>query len=245
MRSVETIPPIDRDEMVVLATEEFRRLAELLESLTTQDWEAQTVCDDWTVRPMVAHLLGAAEANASLAENMRQFFRGKRRAKAMGTEHVDGINAVQVGDRSGLSGADLLQRLRSVAPMAVRGRRKVPGIVRRLKIPTGVGYDMTMGHLVDVVYTRDQWLHRVDICAAVDRQPFVSEDHDARIVADVIREWHSHHGEAFELILDGPAGGHYGFGSGGPLIEMDAVEFCLVLSGRLDKDMPLKRPIVF
>jgi hypothetical protein len=34
-------------------------------------------------------------------------------------------------------------------------------------------------------------------------------------------------------------------GIGGPRIEMDAVEFCLILSGRLDKEMPLYRPIVF
>lgn len=245
MKDAATIPPIDRSEMVTLATEEYRRMGDLLESLANQDWSAQTVCDDWTVRLMVAHLLGAAEANASIAENTHQFLRGKRRAKAMKAEHVDGINSIQVDERAHLSPADLLGRLRSVAPKAVRGRRKVPGILRRLKVPTGVGYDMTMGHLVDIVYTRDQWLHRIDICQAIGRRPVLSKDHDARIIADVVREWHSRHGAAFELILDGPAGGHYGSGLGGPLIEMDAVEFCLVLSGRLDKDMPLKRPIVF
>lgn len=245
MKDVTTIQPIDRDEMVVLASKEYRRMTELLDSLTNEDWETQTICDDWTVRLMVAHLLGAAEANASLAENMRQYIRGKRRAKTMGAEHVDGINAVQVDDRADLSPVELLEHLRSIAPKAIRGRHKVPGFARRLKVPTGVGYTMTMGHLVDIVYTRDQWLHRIDICQAVGRQPVVSEDHDARIVADVVREWHSLHGMTFELILDGPAGGHYGYGPGGPLIEMDAVEFCLVLSGRLDKDMPLNQPIVF
>lgn len=112
-------------------------------------------------------------------------------------------------------------------------------------MPDGVGGKLTMGHLVDVVYTRDQWLRRIDIAQATGRQPELTADHDDVIVADVVREWAAAHGAAFELDLDGPAGGAYRSGADGPRIEMDAVKFCLILSGRLDKDMPLRRPIVF
>ena len=114
-----------------------------------------------------------------------------------------------------------------------------------MNIPTGVGYDMTMGHLMDRVFTRDQWMHRIDISAATERVPELTAEHDARIIEDVVLERSQIHGEPFELILGGPAGGEYRSGYEGVSIEMDAVEFCLVLAGRLDKPMPLKVPVVF
>lgn len=245
MRDINTIEPIGRDEMAGLATEEYGRLIALLHSLDAAGWEQQTVCDDWTVRPMVAHLLGAAESNASLLESLRQLLRGRKIAKAMGAEDIDGINAVQVEARKHLSPTELVDRLEMVAPKAVAGRRRTPGLVRRMRIPTGVGYDMTMGHLMDRVFTRDQWMHRIDIAAATDRDLELTAEHDGRIVEDVVLEWAQIHGQSFELVLDGPAGGGYRSGRGGARIEMDAAEFCLVLAGRLDKPMELAVPVVF
>jgi hypothetical protein len=35
-----------------------------------------------------------------------------------------------------------------------------------------------------------------------------------------------------DLVLTGPAGGRWSFGSGGPELELDAVEFCRLVSGR-------------
>ncbi len=245
MKDINTIEPIDRDEMVGLATEEYRRLLELFRSLDADDWSKQTVCDDWTVHLMVAHLLGAAESNASLLESMLQLRSGKKAAREMDAEDIDGINAVQVEVRRHLSPTELVDRLETVAPRAVAGRKRTPGLVRRVKIPTGVGYNMTMGHLMDRVFTRDQWMHRIDIAAATDRDLELTANHDGRLVEDVVLEWAQIHGEPFELVLDGPAGGTYRSGNDGPRIEMDAIEFCLVLAGRLDKPMALTVPVVF
>jgi len=245
MRDITTIKPIDRDEMVDLATTEYERMLALLESLPDDDWEKQTVCDDWSVRLMVAHLLGAAESNASMRESTRQLIKGVRRARAIGAEIVDGINAVQVDEHGHLSPDELIENMRRIAPKAVAGRRKTPGPVRRVKVPSGVGYPITMGHLADRIYTRDQWLHRIDICEATGRQPELTPEHDGRIIADAVQEWYTLHRRPFELILDGPAGGEFYAETGAPRIEIDAVEFCLVLSGRLDKEMELSRPVVF
>lgn len=245
MKDVGTIKPIDRNEMPKLAMDEYRRLYAQLQNLDAVDWDTQTVCDDWTVRLMVAHLLGAAESNASFIESMRQLRRGKKVAKEMGAEDIDGINAVQVEARKHLSPTELIDRLAAIAPKAIAGRRRTPGLARGMKIPTGVGYVMTMGHLMDRVFTRDQWMHRIDISAATGRELELSAQHDGRIVEDVVLEWAHRHGEHFELLLDGPAGGSYRSGNDGIRVEMDAIEFCLVLSGRLDKLMPLTVPVVF
>ena len=245
MKDIQNVNTIDRNEMVGLATEEYRRLFALLRSLRDEDWDQQTVCDDWTVRLMVAHLLGAAESNASFPESMRQLRAGKKVAKRDGVEDIDGINAIQVEARRHLSPAELMARLEATGQRAIAGRKRTPGLVRKLRIPTGVGYSMTMGHLMDRVFTRDQWLHRIDIASATDRQLVLTTEHDGRIVADVVVEWADRHGKAFTLVLEGPAGGSYRSGTGGVAIEMDAIEFCLILSGRLDKELPLTVPVVF
>ena len=245
MTDITTITLIDRNEMVGLASTEYQRILAKLRTLDATDWERQTPCTEWDVRQMIAHLLGAAEANASVRETIRQVRKGSRWAKAQGRPQIDGINAFQIEERDHLSPADLIARLEAIAPKAIAGRRKTPGLVRRAKVADGIGGKMTMEHLVDRVYTRDQWMHRLDLAEAIQLQPLLTPQHDGRIVADVVREWAALHDQPFVLELSGPAGGTYTSGNDGPTIEMDAVEFCLVLSGRLDKDMPLFQPIVF
>ena len=112
---------------------------------------------------------------------------------AAGAELVDGINAVQVEARRHLSPGDLMSQLEAVAPRAIAGRQKTPGVLRRIKMATGVGYSMTMGHLVDRVYTRDQWMHRVDIASATDHDLVLTAEHDGRIVEDVVVVGHRDH----------------------------------------------------
>ena len=60
----------------------------------------------------------------------------------------------------------------------------------------------------------------------------LTAEHDGVIVADVAAEWASRHGEPCTLTLSGPAGGTWEFGGGGDHVELDAVEFCRILSGR-------------
>jgi uncharacterized protein (TIGR03083 family) len=239
------VRPIDRDEMVGLATTEYERLLTLFRELEPAEWDRPTVCDGWSVKDMVAHLLGAAEANASLVENARQVLRGRGRVRDDGRPLVDGINDVQVDDRRHLSPAELVERLAAVAPRAVRGRRRTPPPLRRVPVPGPLGDPITLGFLVDVAYTRDQWMHRVDVSRATDRELVLTGAHDGRIVADIVRDWAAAHGEAFELELTGPAGGHYHQGTGGPELTVDAVELCLAVSGRSEAAGLLGVPVVF
>jgi uncharacterized protein (TIGR03083 family) len=99
-----------------------------------------------------------------------------------------------------------------------------------------------MGYLVDVILTRDTWMHRVDIARAVGIDMELTPDHDGVLVADVVAEWARRHGKPCSLTLTGPAGGSWSWGTGGPTIELDAVEFCRGLSGRgrpaLDTEVP-------
>jgi hypothetical protein len=90
----------------------------------------------------------------------------------------------------------------------------------------------TTGYLIDIILTRDPWMHRADIARATGAAHVLTAEHDGVLVADVVAEWAARHGQPYTLHLTGPAGGTWASGEGGPLIELDAVEFCRILSGR-------------
>ncbi len=92
----------------------------------------------------------------------------------------------------------------------------------------------SLGYLIDTIYLRDAWMHRIDTARATNSELVLTADHDGRIVADVVAEWTRRHGEPFTLELTGAAGGTFTAGGGGERIELDAVEFCRVLSGRAE-----------
>jgi len=90
----------------------------------------------------------------------------------------------------------------------------------------------SLGYLLDVILTRDPWMHRMDLARATGTSPVLTADQDGVLVADVVAEWAQRHGRPYDLTLTGAAGGHWEHGSGGETITMDAIEFCRVLSGR-------------
>jgi uncharacterized protein (TIGR03083 family) len=145
---------------------------------------------------------------------------------------LDGINDTQIRERAGRTPDELLRELRSTLPRAVHRRATYPRLLRHLPIPDPTVGSVSLGELMDVIYTRDAWLHRVDLARATGQPLELTQNHDARLVADVVRDWADRHGRPFRLRLDGPAGGSYERGAGGEEHNLDAVEFCRILSGR-------------
>ena len=82
-----------------------------------------------------------------------------------------------------------------------------------------------------MVFTRDLWMHRVDICRRPDADG-ADVEHDGRVVADVVADWARRHREPFPCGWTVRRGGSFSAGQDGPEIRLDAVEFCRVLSGR-------------
>jgi uncharacterized protein (TIGR03083 family) len=217
-----------------LAAGEYERFADLLRRLAPFEWDRPTDCPAWDVRAMAAHTLGMAEMAASMRESMRQNWLAHRR----GGLYIDALTSVQVEKHGFRSPDEIVDRMAAIGPRAVRGRRRTPGVICAMRIPIeqSVGdatEPWTFGYLIDIILTRDPWMHRVDISRAAGRPMELTPEHDGLLVADVAREWASRHGEACTLILTGPAGGTWSFGQGsGPRLELDAVEFCRILSGR-------------
>ena len=214
-----------------LASEEYRRMLEVLGDLDGEQWQAPTDCTGWDVRAMVAHLAGAAQWSARVRELVRQQRRG--RPLLPGADTVDAMNELQVRERADHTPAQLLEELAVAVPRALRARSRMPRPLRALPVPFGPPLGTKpLGYLYDRILTRDVWLHRIDVCRAVGREPMLTAEHDGRIVADVVAEWAAQHGRPFELSLTGPAGGRWQHGVGGEAAELDAVELCRILSGR-------------
>jgi len=216
-----------------LAATEYDRCATLLRNLSTGDWARPTECSAWDVRAMASHVLGMAEMAASIREGSRQ----QRAAKKRGGVFIDALTALQVEERAALTPNQLIQRFQSVAPRAARARRRTPALIRRRRMPVAqsVGGQLetwTLGYLIDTILTRDPWMHRIDIALATGRPPELTADHDGVLVADAVTEWAARHGKPCHLHLAGPSGGTWTFGADGPVLELDAIDFCRALSGR-------------
>lgn len=227
-------PQLQRPESMRLAATEYHRFADLVASLSDEDWTQPTDCPDWTVRQMVAHVIGMAELAASPLEQRRQ--------ERLARQHligkpIDALTGVQVRKHQDRSPSELVRLAGVAGRRAARGRRFAPWFVRRSRFHqpqsvNGVDEYWAIGFLTDVILTRDTWMHRVDLSRAIGHALVLTQDHDAVIVADVVSEWAARHAQPYKLQLTGPAGGTWSSGSGGEAIILDAIDFCRTLSGR-------------
>lgn len=242
-------PALPRDVAMRLARDEYTRFTDQLRQLSDADWSKPTCCVAWDVHAMACHVLGMAEMSASVLESVRQM----RAARRAGGLFIDALTGLQVGKHRHRSSPEVVDKLGAVGPRAAKGRQRTPGLMRRRSMgeqpvdETGAQTEpWTMGYLVDVILTRDTWMHRSDIAAATEREMVLTAQHDGVLVADIAAEWAARHGQPVDLTLTGPAGGSWTFnGPGGTSYELDAVQFCRILAGRGDSDGLLTTRVPF
>ena len=226
----------DRDQAAQIGDAEGQAAISLLCQLTDTDWHKPTDCPEWDVRAMVSHLVAQCEDGLSLRTMVRRELAGRRRYP--GKTGVDAHMAVQVDDHLAEPGPDLAQRFARLWPRAVQARRRRPAALRRITLSTGIPAmpRASIGHLLDVIYNRDLWMHRLDLARATG-QRFAIGDHDRHIVEQVIRDlalsWPA---PPVTLELAGPAGGTWLIGPGEPaaVIRAEATAMMRALAGRDD-----------
>lgn len=220
-----------------LAETEYARMADTVADLGPDDWTRPTDCTLWDVRQLACHMVGMAQMVTTPLEMRRQSRKADAIAAEQGVDQLTALTGLQVSERADWTTDEIVAGTRRVGPRAVRGRRRTPAFMRKRRFPNLQhvnGHDETwaIGFLSDVILTRDPWMHRMDIAEALDAQPVLTPGHDGVIVADVVAEWAERHGRPYSLTLTGPAGGSWSRGTDGEHIEMDAIEFCRVVSGR-------------
>lgn len=204
-----------------------------LEMLEAEDWTKPTDCDRWDVKDIAAHVLGAAEGLTSFSELRRQLGAARKRKEELGNQ-LNAMNEVQVEDRRGLSPADLIERLRPALDRFIRLRSRIgaPGRFIPMYDPSLLGLT-TVRYLLDTIYARDVFMHRIDIARATGRR-FESLEEDRDLIADVVRDWARRAKPDAILDLTGTLPRTFSVGEGKTRITADAIAFCRVMSGRAE-----------
>jgi uncharacterized protein (TIGR03083 family) len=233
---VTSIARIDHDEAMHITAEENRKFGELLEALSPAQWSTPTECTLWDVRAMAAHIVGSAASQASPREFFRQKRGGKPICKELGSPFWwDGMNELQVRERASSTIQQLISEWNTVSAKALKSRTTMPRPIaglKQLKLPEPVGRQ-PLSYLFDIGFTRDVWAHRIDIAHAIGVEPDHDAVHDGRIVADIVAEWTTTHGEPFTLVLDGPSGGTFVHRTGSEEIHISVVDFVRTLAERI------------
>jgi hypothetical protein len=120
-----------------------------------------------------------------------------------------------------------------MTPKAIRRRRTMPPLVRRLRVP---GNDLPpgsdFGYLFDVIYPRDVWLRRIDTARATGRPPTATAGDGvviAQVIRDLARGWPHQ-----TWVLDLGDVGRWLIGTGQPVatVRADPIDYMPLLSGR-------------
>jgi uncharacterized protein (TIGR03083 family) len=237
------IPPLNHHEAVSIAKLEFERFLALVTSFSDDDWEKPTACTLWNVRQVVAHVTGACASYAHWSEFKRQGnSKVQRQYRARGLSFLDSMNQIQVDDRASSTPAVLINELRIVGPRSIATRARIPALLRALRVPvTALGGIVPIGYLTDLIYTRDMWMHRLDLCRATGREMVLTPEHDGRVVALVVRDLGKKltaklRTTSVAYHLSGDIGGIWLLGpksSPAATIHLNVLDFNLLASGRL------------
>lgn len=176
---VSSILDISKEEARELALIEVDRVVALLERLEGDDWQQPTDCTEWTVRDMAAHLSGACRGWADWGHFRRQYLFNPYKRK--GEDQIHGINRCEVADRADWSTDEVIAEMREYGPRAVKTRQRIPNFIRNVKLPLAPLGKVPIRYLLDIIYPRDQWMHRGDICRATGKQMVFTPEYDERI----------------------------------------------------------------
>jgi uncharacterized protein (TIGR03083 family) len=220
-----------------LAAAEYERFADVVVGLDADGWGRPTRCPAWDVRQLVCHVIGMADYSADPEESHRQGALAGAALARRGGEFIDALTALQVAERENWSPADVVASVRGAGRRAAERRAATPPAALDVALPNPFVFNdatewWSVGYLVDTILTRDVWMHRIDLCAAVGMPMTINADHDGVIVADVVDDWADRHGRPFTLTLTGDAGGVFARGDDGEELELDAIEFASIVSGR-------------
>lgn len=235
----ESIPPADPNEAVGLERDELERFSATIEAIPFEAWELPVRHAGWDVHALVAHVAGSYAAQASFGELRRQSApRVVRFYRMEGESLGETVARIQIGDRRNHSPARLIAELREVGPRAVDHRARLFRpfqLVRRAfdgnpRLPA-----LPLGPFHAV---RDLWFHRLDLSEATGTAFCLSQSHDGRIIALLVRAVARRGVEALgeltvDLEISGAAGGRWRFGEQSEpaaVIGMEPVTFAKLLT---------------
>lgn len=237
---LDEVPKPTHEEWFELGQQVDRSFLETLRSLSEEEWQTPTVCSPWTVKDVVAHLIGWNEAVLSPTRLMQQAGNGWRTRKDHAGNWLDSTNQFQVDSLATAPPDRVLARFAELTPRFHKVRRRYGRVTAPfpMKEPFS-GTWVPLRFMFDTIFVRDHFMHHSDVCAATGRDLPVG-DAEKRIAHDAFREWAKKAGASVTLDLTGPAGGTFVRGTGETRIRGDAIELCRVLAGRSSEALAIE-----
>lgn len=234
----EQIGRADRSRCRIHRDAEIQAWHELLASIEGAEWHRRTVCDAWDVADIAGHLIGQAEDVLKPLSFARRFRKSKQ--VYPGVPRFDAHMMLQADEHRGTPPAELRALFDEVWGKATRRISNSPALIRRISMQVDPAPRMALGYVQDILLARDLWMHRNDVCQALER-PFDPGPYVEELIAQVVYDleasgpfWGDR--PAVVLELTGPGGGTYRLGRGEPAgrASVDAVAYMRTLSGRDD-----------
>ena len=215
-------------------------LRTILESLTSEQWEAESLCEGWSVADVVLHLaqadeiaLGSARGTIAIAAPNAGW---DMEAMYAGTATVDEIAAEAVEKQRGVAPADLLARWSRAADSLVStlaltdAKRLLPWVVGELPART-----------LATTRLAECWIHTGDIAHGVGATQEFNDRlwHIARLAWRTIPYAFERAGQVLggpvTVTLDTPDGGVWEFTDGEAVTTLtgDVLTFCQVAARRV------------
>lgn len=230
------LPALSHLRAIELGGDVNRSMIAMLSSLDAKEWDLPTDCEGWTVKDIAAHLLGWAEALTSVKELGHQSAAAVRGARRHGNI-LHAQNAVQVDDRRPLSGDQVIARLETALPRFLKFRDRVGKFGKPFPMYFPVVGLATVRFMMDIIFTRDSLMHRIDIARATGRDVGITEA-DRLVVLDCARDWAKRSKADARLEMSGPAGFEAAVGTGQQAtISGDALELLRFWAGRASIDV--------
>lgn len=234
------IPAQTHQEAGHLATAELDRLLTMIATIPQHTLDNPTDCSLWNVRQMLAHLAGACAGHTSLREFKRQYISNPLMSEFDAA--IDALNNLQVADRADHTLEQVIDEFRVEGPKAIRVRQRLPWLIRNVWLPLGPLGLAPIGYLTDIIYTRDWWMHRADLCRATGQRMHLTPEHDGRIIALVLRDLarkrdRNRETTTIDLHLTDDIDLSYRFGNGtqpDATITLNLIEFNRLASGRAE-----------
>lgn len=114
--SARTIPRTSEERAREVNEAELRATLSTFRELSDEDWQRPTTCTGWTVRDMLAHIVGQYEELPRPWVSVRRIRQAGRTHPHLGP--TDGHNESQIEDRRAVPGRELIGALAHYAPRA-------------------------------------------------------------------------------------------------------------------------------
>lgn len=237
-------------EYAALARAELATFVSLLEGLDAADWSRPTPCTLWDVHDVAAHQAGHVQSGRGLVGILAQANPIALRAyRRRGMSTLDGMNQKQVDMRRHRAPAELISEIREGTAAAIDARSKLNPLSARMRLPVDPVGMMPLRELLQRIFSRDMWIHRLDIVDATGRPFDLAGEHNSLMlsltVEDTARFLQKRHPEAnVTLHLSGPGGGDWRLAAGGgsPVaLSMPVNDFVRRTGGRATPDQTAVR----